>query len=98
MAPLSPTSTPMPTPTPTEGELASVMPQISNRLKANLIMEDDEDFGLYVTFCKRYWGKTGDYGDSTSPEADNFIEAHRSTWEKQAKRGKAQGNAKGDTN
>jgi hypothetical protein len=57
---------------------------ISPYLKNHPIEEANKKFGYYLTYCKRYWGKTGDYGDSAWPDADKFIEDHKSIWEKQA--------------
>jgi hypothetical protein len=55
-----------------------------NLKKRPIEEEDDEDLVSYLTYCKRYWGKAGDYGDSTWPDADKFIEDNKSIWEKQA--------------
>jgi hypothetical protein len=60
--------------------------------------ENDELFGYYVTFCKRYWGsQMEDYGPSRWLEADKFIDDHKLIWETQAEQDKAQGDAEGDT-
>jgi hypothetical protein len=55
------------------------------KLKRHPVKEGGE-YSHHLTYCKRYWGKTGDYGDSKWPEADKFIEVHKPTWEKQVKR------------
>jgi hypothetical protein len=49
-----------------------------------------QPLSYYVAFCKRYWGtQMNDYGTSTRPEADKFIDDNKSIWKTQAEQGKA---------
>src|SRR5579871_4326932 len=62
------------------------------------ISESDRKFGTYVTYCKRYWGtEMKDYGRTTCPEADKYVNDNKRIWREQAKRSKTQDHIKGDT-
>ena len=66
-------------------------------LRCQEIDESDKELGTYVTYCKRYWGsQMKDYGDTTCPEADKYINDNKETWEEQAKQSKTQDYSKGE--
>ena len=60
------------------------------------IYENDPELGYCVSYCKRYWGKPRDYGTSTSPEADEYIDRYNSVWREQARRSETQDDFEGD--
>ena len=60
------------------------------------IDENDPKLGNCVSYCKRYWGKPGDYGTSTSPEAEEYIDRYNSVWREQARRSETQDDFEGD--
>jgi len=72
------------------------MPSVLSEVR-KLINKDNRYLGHYVTYCEKYWGHTEDFGPSTWPLADKFINDHKDTWKMQAERDKVQRDAEGDT-
>ena len=57
------------------------------RLVCKEISEDDDAYGHFVKYCRRYWGKQMmDYGTTSCPKADQYIIGHKPAWRKQAER------------
>ena len=67
-------------------------------LECQEISETNLKLGSYVAYCKRFWGtEMKDYGSTTCPEADKYINDNKLVWEAQAKQSKTQDHAEGDT-
>jgi hypothetical protein len=57
------------------------------------IDENDRHLGHFVTYRKRYWDtQMEDYGTSTCPKADEYIDDHNLAWKEQAERSKTKDN------